>query len=343
MVFSFVYAAVAVLVLVIASYTDLKQRIVPNKLNYALIVSGLVLHLLESIMLNSIEPIMLSILGGLSAFFIAFVLYKIGGWAGGDVKLFAGLGALLPLPLFGLPAAPLYAWPLFPLMILTNSVLMAFPFVMFYVFFRTFRDPKLKDDFKRMVLSAIVKGVVFAGSAFGLFALLDSWSFLVLPLLILMAFLPSSVRHGLAGLLFVAGFVVGSSLESFVVLALMGILVGSFFEALTHGMKALRKEVVLKDLEEGMISSELILDIDGKIERVQRSFFQKAITPFPAGCIVSDVSAAGLTVSELKELRKLKVQSLLVKDSIPLVPILLLGCIASLVFGDLAWLIISIF
>lgn len=342
--FLIAYVAVSVLGLTVASYTDLKERIVPNKLNYALLFTGLSLHALESFVSLSATPIMLSFAGAAIAFFFSFILYKAGAWAGGDVKLFTALGALLPMPVSALLSpAPFYAYPLFPFMILINSVVVAFPFVMFYVFLKTLRNKKLRGDFKKMLSRTVLKGLVFAGSIYGLVSLLDFLGFaslLAIPILFAVAFLPVRLRWASAFCLFFVGLFLDGQLEKFAFLLALGWVMGGFFESLTHGMRALRKEIPIVKLEEGMISGELVYVEDGKARRVSRSWREK-ISPVPRGTVVSDLSAAGLSGEQIGQLEKLGVKKLLVKESIPLVPILLLGCITSLVIGDLVWFAIA--
>ena len=91
-----IYAAIAILAFLIASYTDLKSREAPETLTTGLILGGLFLHGWESIIISSFSPIISSAYMAALAFFFSFFLYKIGAWAGGDVKLFTALTLLLP-------------------------------------------------------------------------------------------------------------------------------------------------------------------------------------------------------------------------------------------------------
>ncbi len=72
-------------------------------------------------------------LGAAIAFAIGYAMWLTGGWAGGDVKLFTALGALLPVfvPAYS-PAPYSSTYPLFPLTILLNSVLVAIPILLVY-------------------------------------------------------------------------------------------------------------------------------------------------------------------------------------------------------------------
>jgi preflagellin peptidase FlaK len=78
---------------IVASYTDLKWGIIPNKLNFSLFGLGVIGHLfLEK--LSVIKPLFISIS---LMFLIGFSLWRvIPVLSAADVKMFIALGALLP-------------------------------------------------------------------------------------------------------------------------------------------------------------------------------------------------------------------------------------------------------
>lgn len=124
----------------VAVFTDLKDRIISDKLTYPLIVIGIGFSLLVGIYRGEWFRALYGGLGAGLAFGIGYVMYRTGGWAGGDVKLFTGLGALLPayeVP-FDLPYSTFFApyavsYPLFPLTILFNSIIVAVPVLLLIV------------------------------------------------------------------------------------------------------------------------------------------------------------------------------------------------------------------
>jgi Flp pilus assembly protein protease CpaA len=87
--------AIAFLVLLIASYTDLKTREVPDWLNFSLIGTGFGINLLFSIIFLKINFILASLIGFAIFFAIAWVMFYAGQWGGGDSKILMGLGALI--------------------------------------------------------------------------------------------------------------------------------------------------------------------------------------------------------------------------------------------------------
>ena len=95
--------SIILIVLLIASYSDLKTREVPDWLSYGLIFTGLGLRLLSSIILKD-QSIFLSGLVGFTLFFtFACLMYYTGQWGGGDSKLLMGVGAMMGLEFQWIP------------------------------------------------------------------------------------------------------------------------------------------------------------------------------------------------------------------------------------------------
>jgi len=91
--------SISFLALLIASYTDLKTREVPDWLNYSLIFTGIGLRLVFSVYYNNYSYI-LEGLSGLALFVaIAFLMFYAGQWGGGDSKMLMALGALFGISL----------------------------------------------------------------------------------------------------------------------------------------------------------------------------------------------------------------------------------------------------
>jgi prepilin peptidase CpaA len=83
--------ALAVVACGIAAVTDLRSRTIPNWLTIPIMLSGLLLHAAR----EGLGGLLLACLGLLVCFCPLYLLYARGAVGGGDVKLLAGLGALL--------------------------------------------------------------------------------------------------------------------------------------------------------------------------------------------------------------------------------------------------------
>src|SRR5574341_545197 len=86
---------VALFVLIVASYIDLRILEVPDWLNYAGVAAGLGIHLIFSLQQMSWWPIASSIIGFGIAFALACLMFYTGQWGGGDAKLLMALGAII--------------------------------------------------------------------------------------------------------------------------------------------------------------------------------------------------------------------------------------------------------
>lgn len=83
-------AAVLLIYLVIAFVSDIRTRRIPNKLNAAACVTGLLYHTVDS----GLQGLQISILGIGIGFGIMTPLFLMKGIGAGDVKLFMGIGAV---------------------------------------------------------------------------------------------------------------------------------------------------------------------------------------------------------------------------------------------------------
>jgi prepilin peptidase CpaA len=83
--------AVVALCCCIAAVTDLRARIIPNWLTLPMLCGALLLHAVRADVFAVGQAVMGALACGLPAFF----LFSRGALGGGDVKLFAALGALL--------------------------------------------------------------------------------------------------------------------------------------------------------------------------------------------------------------------------------------------------------
>ncbi len=319
---------IVVLGLLVASFTDLRERIIPNWLNYALLLVGVLYHAYLSFVQWSLTPLIYSFAGLLIAFVFAYLLWRIGAWAGGDVKLFTALGALVPTPLiFGLP--------LFPFIILVFSVLVSFPFLVVYVVFKSITEKRLHKSFKKMCLTGskqgVLLGAVSIGSMFFLpFVGLPSW--FGLPLAVVLFLVPRYV--GLIGFAFLFMFGAANPLQSLELL-LVGFVAAFFWQVVSYGRhEALRTQVLVKDLKEGMISAEFLVWLNKKVSLFSPSLKQKLVFFEPEETLVSPYNAAGLEKKQIAMLKRRGVRALWVKESMPMVPLFLCGAVLALLLSE---------
>ncbi len=162
--FELLPAVIALLAVCIASYTDLRRRIIPNKLTLPLVVVGIAFYVLLGIWHGDLWEVVSGALGAAIAFAIGYILWLTGGWAGGDVKLFTALGALLPI--FKNPYASAYVsapyasapYPFFPLTILFNSVILILPILLVHAAIRRIRGGAML--YERIRITELKEGMI---------------------------------------------------------------------------------------------------------------------------------------------------------------------------------------
>jgi preflagellin peptidase FlaK len=363
--------------LLIASYTDLKARIVPNKLNALLLLAGVTIHMLASVIMKSVLPILLSLSAMAIAFGFSLILYRAGFWAGGDVKLLTAIAAANPVN-YAVIAKLLsieYAYvelPIFSITMFIGSVFAMLPVGLALMVARIMKRKELIHKIKPFSKENTIK--LGQALAFALF---------IASLVSLLAGMEQ--RFGLAGLIGVElTIILGYSLlplkikaATAVVVAGMSVLAGKL-TLLTANLyvwtilfvsililitlvklsrEVFKEKVRITELEEGMIPAETIYLENGKPKRGKgfnmRMIFYYIKRGDTAGLkkylkeknvVVSSRRACGLTPEEIKILRKYVKQGMLkdeleVKVSTPMVPAMLVAYIALNVIGDSIWLL----
>ena len=159
----FIYLAIIVSIigLIIATYTDLKERIVPNKLNYSLAILGLIIFGAYSITLMDISFFLFAFIGMCWGFLFGWILWKIGIFAGGDVKLFMGLGALNPLTPALLKMGIFDSGPLFsfPITLFIFSLIAFFPYGMIFVLYKLTKHKKFRKEVLADMKEKTIRGI----------------------------------------------------------------------------------------------------------------------------------------------------------------------------------------
>lgn len=105
--FSYIYIALALGGATICGLYDLKTTNMLDKLAIAMIISGIGLHALESLLIGSFMPIILSLVASGAFFAFGFFMYKAGYWGGGDGEILIAIGALVPYAPFQPALSPL--------------------------------------------------------------------------------------------------------------------------------------------------------------------------------------------------------------------------------------------
>ena len=348
------------------TYTDFKERLVSNWVTYGMVFVGLGGHALWAFFSNDAMVFANSAVVTVVTFAGAYGLYRLGVWAGGDVKLFAGLAAMNPfnpniltsLGVFDIALFKSMPLPIFPLTLFIFSLFAMFPYGAFLAAAKlagnNAEKKKFWPDFKKRLFHTLEISSLAVGFS-AILSMLGQNQLLVLPLLLVAAFLPKKAKAVASAIMLFAGLWIeghAAAQSFFVVLALL-LGVYLLFKLYSLSKVLMRKPIAIKDLEEGMISAQTLVLAGKKVEALPDLGIKKLIKQFVANngkvdkpkgkTIVSSRAAGGLTKKEIKELKALFKKkkigpSLLVKESAPFVPAVLIAYIALNIVGDVIWL-----
>ena len=372
--------SLSILALLYSTYSDFKYRIVPNWLNYGLVVVGLLSYSVISIVYSDFSFLIISIVSVVIAFGFSYLLWRLGVWAGGDVKLFTGLAALNPINYVfigksiglgsGIFAGLGYPLPIFPLSLFIFSILSMFP----YAILLTISKLSARADLRKLLFLDVqesVPRVIFSSfflvGLYNLFAVFSLPNSLYLPAFILVILLVALARFSKNKVFGVFSFLIfmfalytnlaGYATE-FVYLVALLFTLNLLIKLATYMRQAMRKDIKIKDLEEGMIVSELLVERGNKLVKeesptigtilnyLKDNNLEKVVNAhkIDGKVLASPRSAAGLTDENLRRVKELAkgsgIESIKITESAPFVPAVLIGYVALQIVGDVFWILL---
>jgi len=363
---------IAITACLYAGYTDLRSGIISNKLTFPLIGLGTVLNGIYSFITGDIWLIISALVFTVLIFILGYAFWKLGAWAGGDVKLFTALAALLPFypAIIGYNISgasfPINAPYPFPFTIIINSVLAILPFLLIFIFYiALMKKPYLMDELtapikdyrKNIVLTLVITSAVTLTiiiTPYLPFQIIIVSLILIYLLTLVISKLPNRIKAVIVSVLTV--FALYSNLKLTAVSVIGLFLTMTSIEILkklltTVNKKALQDDYDLKDLKEGMIPAYNMYQRDGEVYIDDRGLFNKIKESAkkgdtvdlqePKSKLVISSMAAGLSKEDIKILNKLYSEnkisdSIKIKKGMPFAPSIFIGLIISIFIGDLA-------
>ncbi len=344
---------------VIASITDMRSGIIPNRLTFTLIAVGIFGYLAYGILTGNLS-LFLASLKSLTVMFIAgYLFWMLGAWSAGDAKEFLFIAALIPAYpafLYGMFNPTISYYP-FVITVFINTFLSIFPFIFLsslYVamgkglFFR-FIEP-IKNLKKYIETSFVLVAAIGFSEFFGM-------RILALLALLLLYRIPGKYRAPLSALAILAYVFALSEFwysralfisTYFVIMLLFIVTINLLLTSISIIRKeALTEEAKITDLKEGTIIAEGIYIRDGEVSRDNRGMIEKIKDAAKTGSYqtlfqgkgIAGTGAAGVTEEEIELLKEYVKNGKLedqvnVKKSMPFAPVILAGLIISLVVGD---------
>lgn len=339
----FICIIIAIIACLYASYSDLKSGVIRNKLTFPLIAIGIVLN--AYYILTSVGDIWLLIKVLIIVAFIfllGYILWKMGAWAGGDVKLFTAIAALIPF--YAVPLYPpivnyqILGWqfPLmavypFPFTLIINSILSMLPFLLIFVLYIAVKTkPHLLgqlfspiQNYKaNFVLTLVVTSAVTLTytltTQFKIQIILLSL-ILVYLLSLIISKIPNKVKAVLISVVTVYALITNVWVTiSGIILVFISIVVIEIVKKLLTSVskEALQDDYKIDELKEGMIPAYNLYENDEKAYVDNKSFFsriKKALSSgdisklnTPSDKLIVTSMAAGLSEEDIKTLKELK-------------------------------------
>lgn len=332
---------VSVIGLLMATYSDIKQRMVDDKVSYGLAGIGILLFLINAVLNGEWLLFGWSVAAGIGTFLVGYGLWRVGFWAGGDVKLFTGLATLNPINWVMIarigkfpPLAAAISLPLFPLSLFLVSVLALLPVGLLLVAGKAVKQPKkfetvfsnLKKRLVSIVFSSLFVSVLsfwLAGNESIFIRLgIPSAVFLVLVLL-LMGWVEKKIKTVQKMVGFLSVLLLGTGFwfwgmrfvwDAILLLLLLALV--AFFVALFFSNKLFRSQKPVEKLEEGDIPAVSMVETGGRIEARPELGFWEIIKnlknqglvqsrPSNEREICSSRRAGGLEKEQIEEIRAL--------------------------------------
>jgi len=344
---------------VIASVTDMRSGIIPNKLTLTLIAVGIFGYLAYGILTGDLSLFLASAKSVGVIFIAGYLFWMLGAWSAGDAKEFLFIAALIPAYPAFLHGTfnPAIAYYPFVITVFINTFLSIFPFIFLYSLYVSlgkklasrFMEP-FKNMKKYLETSFVLVGAISISKFFGM------WILTLLVLLLLYR-IPGKYRIALGAAAILAyvfplspfWYSRGLFISTYFVITLLFIVTISL---LLNSINIVRKEALIEEakittLREGTIIAEEIYIQDGEVLRDKRGMIEKIKDAAKTGSYrtllqrkgIVGTGAAGATEEEIELLREYVEKGKLedrvnVKKSMPFAPVIFAGLTISLIIGD---------
>ncbi|MBI2598000.1 MAG: hypothetical protein HYW50_02290 [Candidatus Diapherotrites archaeon] len=300
------------------------------------------------------------------------MLWKVGVWAGGDVKLFTALAALNPVnyafigDFFGLDKSSFGTidLPVYPLTLFVFSIFSMFPVAILVtikgIAKRKELQKKIAGEIKAKTAAIFFSALLVSG-VLTIAAVFNLNSAIAVVALILAGFFGKKITGIIGTVAFVGGayfsgtIIIQQFAIVFFFLFFLFVLIKLYLLAKSD---LLVEKIPVAELKEGMICAETILVENGKAKKIKPLSMKTVINHLqnnnvealisnlkPKGKVLADQNAGGLTNEQIKGLKEAAKTGeiegvLLVKKSVAFVPAVLMAYLITQTIGDALWLLI---
>lgn len=362
-----IFVVIALIGAVIASYTDLKHGIIPNKLVFTLFFIGIIGNILIN-GLKILKPLSISVF---SIFILGVFLWGvIPLFSAADSKLLISFGALLPQypdSLINKFTPILNGDYPFVISILLNTILLAFPILLLYGVYLTWKKGKIRDVIKPLSNFRNIINLSMFFTSLVLASVLINMNFFVVVFFIFFLRIIFRKSEFLRNIfsdnitknfhqsknqlsLFLAGsigglFVYFKGNVSFLITTFLSLLIGiSVFRVMLNSIIIIFNEGIFREIknidkiEEGdIISGNLYLENE---RVVSKNFVDSLLKKYKNDSKpIIEQMARGLSLKEVERLKNLhkegKIDSISITKAHTFAFPILIGLVVSLALGDL--------
>lgn len=342
---------------IIASVTDVRSGIIPNRMTFPLILIGIFGYLAHGLAMGNLSTFFALLKGIVVIFIVGYLMWVLRAWSAGDAKEFLFIAALIPVYpafLYGTLSPTIASYP-FVVTVFINTFLSIFPFIFIYSIYVSLKKGLASQFFSPLKsIQGYIKTAFLLVAALAISKFFGIWLLTPFAILLLYRVPYGSVASALviSAHIFTTGPSVYSQFQStfsyFFISLLIIVAIGLFKNSISIiRNKALIEEIKITDLSEGEIVAEEIYIRDDEVLRDKRSMVEKikdaardgAYQNLFQGKSVVGTGAAGVTGEEVKLLQgyvkdgKLK-DRINVKKSMPFAPVIFAGLLLSLTIGD---------
>lgn len=347
---------VTVICCITAAYTDVKYGVIPNKLTIPVILIGLTLTTAYFVLLKSFNLFYYLSVG--IVFSVTYLAWRIGIWAGGDVKLFTAISTLLipefmnVIPKYNITSlilpliVPGYSIP--TLWLIFNSILSVVPLIVLLVMIVIFKNkPYLikelldnNDIYSCLfVLNMLVINYLII-SYFNVYNLFIK----VVFMLISTAILAKLVKKNKYIIILSTGIIIlyqflSENILSYVIQLLFILCIYVFGNMMRNNVisQALTTNYNLEDLNEGMILAYPLCYYNNTYFFDKTSIFEKlknTVMKKENNKIIIPSLASGVSCNDISLLKKTGKKNIPIKRGLPFAPFILCGLILTLTLGN---------
>ncbi len=341
---------------IIAAYTDVKRQIIPNKLTFSTFIIGISLvslyYFQEGIFnIHYYVSILL-------VFILSYILWYLGVWAGGDVKLFTAISTLL-IPEF-LDMIPHYtvfnmilpvgisSFPIPTVLLIFNSVLSIVPVIVMIISYTILKDKcylinDLKEtlNFKEVFLSlnSLIISYIIISQIDVHYTIIKMVFLIIFSYFIYRIQKNDIILIALTVIIIIQQFLASNILiylEELVILSFTIMVKNIYATGLIK--EALTEKTLKTSLEEGMILAYPLYCQDNKYYFDKSTLYTKVkkhISGKDMGKRVCNTQASGLTIEDIFKIIEIgEIDKVPIKKGLSFAPFILAGLAITFLVGN---------